>query len=64
MLAKFMLDNNKMRLMQKKHNNNNHILTLIKYKKYFKSKIKNFFVFLRNIFKNCERIVYFHIKLK
>lgn len=64
MLAKFMLDNNKMRLMQKKHNNNKHILTLIKYKKYFKSKIKNFFVFLRNIFKNCERIVYFHIKLK
>lgn len=63
MLAKFMLDKNKVRL-QKKHNNNNNILTLIKYKKYFKSKIKNFFVFLRNIFKNRERIVYFHIKLK
>lgn len=64
MLAKFTLDKNKVRLQKKHNNNNNNILTLIKYKKYFKSKIKNFFVFLRNIFKNRERIVYFHIKLK
>lgn len=49
MLAKFMLDKNKVRL-QKKHNNNNNILTLIKYKKYFKSKIKNFFVFFKKYF--------------